>query len=237
LWEIYPCEDKNPDTWPSLKFLTIDSFHNLLLTHSDKVLKKDGFQPENGIWPYRLIRGNNNTGHPGGIAAELTGQILPLTQSMESSSRIMGDCLISAMRKPSTKVAKVSNFRILFSRKIIKNDKEETYKTTSETYNDRSTTMGDIFEKMWQTDTSPVFFLTTSQEDGMKSKYHEFKMFISSEGCEREKPYTQQTFETDTIGSMVNLVGSPLVRVRIECVKKGCNKTRRQLFLSRSEIN
>jgi len=157
---------------------------------------------------------------------------------MESNIRIMGDSLISAMRKPSTKVAKVSNFRILFSRKTIENDKEETYKTMSETYNDESTTMGEIFEKMWQTDTSPVFFLTTSQEDGTKSKSHKFKMFISSEGCEREKPYTQQTFQTETIGSMVNLVGNPLVRVRIECAKKGCNNfTRRQLFSWRPEIN
>jgi len=42
LWEAYLCEDKRPDMWPSLKFLTIDLFHNLPLTHSDKVLKKMG---------------------------------------------------------------------------------------------------------------------------------------------------------------------------------------------------
>jgi len=47
LWEVYLCEDKKPDTWPSFKFLTIDSFHNLPFTHSDKVLKKNEFLPEN----------------------------------------------------------------------------------------------------------------------------------------------------------------------------------------------
>ena len=91
--------------------------------------------------------------------------------------------------------------------------------------------MGGIFEKMWKTDTSPVFFLTFSQEKGMPEKTHEYKMFVSSENCEVEKLYTLQTFEVEKIGNMVNLVGSSLVEVRIECAAKGkSNLVRRQLF-------
>jgi len=117
------------------------------LPPSDKVSKKNVFQPENGIWTYCQIRGNNPTANPGGML-DLSSTLLPLGKSMEASSKYMGDLLIAALRNPDTKVAKLLNFRILFSRKIIENNKEETYKTMSETYNDKDTTMGDIFEKI-----------------------------------------------------------------------------------------
>ena len=94
------------------------------------------------------------------------------------------------------------------------------FDTMSETYTDDDTSMGDIFEKMWTTDTSPVFFLTEAQENGMKNKTHEFRMYVSGENCKVEKLYTQQTFVSEKIGNMVNLVDSALVKVRIECVKK-----------------
>ena len=105
------------------------------------------------------------------------------------------------------------------------------FDTMSETYTDDDTSMGDIFEKMWTTDTSPVFFLTETQENGMKDKSFEFRMYVSGETCKVEKLYTQQTFVNEKLGNMVNLVGSTLVKVRIECVEKGKNNLiRRQLF-------
>ena len=68
----------------------------------------------------------------------------------------------------------------------------------------------------------------------MKNKTHEFRMYVSSENCEVEKLYTQQTFASEKIGNMVNLVDSTLVKVRIECVEKGKNNLiRRQLFSRR----
>lgn len=68
----------------------------------------------------------------------------------------------------------------------------------------------------------------------MREKTHEYKMFVSSEACQVEKLYTQQTFEVEKIGNMMNLVSSSLVEVRIECAEKGKNNLiRRQLFLWR----
>ena len=113
----------------------------------------------------------------------------------------------------------------------VDDDHKIKFETMSETYSDEDTPMGDIFEKMWQTDTSPVFYLTSDQEKGMTEKTYEYKMFVSSEKCDVEKLYTLQTFEVEKIGNMVNLVGSPLVEVRIECAEKGkSNLVRRQLF-------
>ena len=84
---------------------------------------------------------------------------------------------------------------------------------------------------MWTTDTSPVFFLAGDQENGMKNKTHEFRMYVSSENCEVEKLHIEQTFVSEKIGNMVNLVDSALVKVRIECVEKGKNNlVSRQLF-------
>ena len=65
----------------------------------------------------------------------------------------------------------------------------------------------------------------------MKDKSYEFRMYVSGETCKVEKLYTQQTFVNEKLGNMVNLVDSTLVKVRIECVKKGKNNLiRRQLF-------
>ena len=65
----------------------------------------------------------------------------------------------------------------------------------------------------------------------MREKTHEYRMYVSSENNTVEKLYTQQTFAVEKVGNMVNLVGSSLVEVRIECAKKGeSNLVRRQLF-------
>ena len=45
---------------------------------------------------------------------------------------------------------------------------DQVDETMSGTYKDENITMGDIFDNMWTTDTSPVFFLTMDQEDGLK---------------------------------------------------------------------
>ena len=105
----------------------------------------------------------------------------------------------------------------------------------SETYEDGSVTMGDIFDHAWSNDSSQVFLLTEEQEKGMMENTYEYKMFVSSANEKVDNPYTQQTFATENLTSMSNLVDSNLVRVRITCVKKtASNIARRKLFSWRS---
>ena len=232
-WEVYICSDKYPDTWPSVKFLTLPSFSALPIPDCDKQIARGKFPPEDGIWPIRQIDPKNimkGTAGPSTLAETLPS----LGKSMEASSLIMsnGFLVAAALRAPNNKTQD-TKIRVIFTR-VAKGVDDETstkYESMSGTYVDEGTPMGDIFDTMWKTDTSPVFFLTTEQEDGMREKTHEYRMFVSSEMCAAEKLYTQQTFAVEKVGNMTNLVGSSLVEVRIECTKKEeSNLVRRQLF-------
>jgi len=46
----------------------------------------------------------------------------------------------------------------------------QTWETISETYEEPSTTTGEVFDEIWMKDTSPVFLLTEGQEKGLMEK-------------------------------------------------------------------
>ena len=166
---------------------------------------------------------------------DLQGTLLPICKSMETSSKFMGNSFMAGMQKPSGPATRSTKFRarILFLRENSTSD--GIYETMSETYQDPTTLMGEIFDEIWIKDTSPVFLLTEEQEKGLIDKTYEYKMFISSEKCASEKTYTEETFSMESLSNMVNLVDCSLVKVRIGCAMKvSTNVVRRRLFSWRS---
>ena len=235
VWEVFTCTAGVLDTWPTLTFLTLESFKNLPLAPADKAIKRDKFQPENGDMPYRQLTSvgpNSTRGEDRPAGGDLKGTFLPICESMERSSKFMGDAFLAGMQKPTPSTEKF-RARILFMRKTP--DGKHIYETMSETYQDPTTLMGEVFDEIWIKDTSPVFLLSPTQEKGLMEKTHEYKMFVSSERSVIEKPYTEETFSMESLSNMVNLVSSGLVKVRIECAEKcSTNVVRRRLFSWRS---
>lgn len=74
-------------------------------------------------------------------------------------ARLWAFVTAAALQAPrSTKKLDTKN-RIMFTRISKSDDDHKTkFETMSETYLDKNSPMGDFFEKMWMTNTSPVFF-------------------------------------------------------------------------------
>ena len=158
--------------------------------------------------------------------------MLPILQSIENGSKYMGESIVAALGTNNNggniiTPPKKTKLRVLFTR--------DGHETMSETYEDGSVTMGEIFDHAWANDSSQVFLLTKEQEVGMIANTYEYRMFVSSVNKTAENPYTQQTFATENLSSMSHLVDSNLVRVKISCTKKtASNIARRKLFSWRS---
>jgi len=96
IWDVYLCDVNVPLSWPTKKYLTLESFQVLPLYHKDKELSKGVFPPVNGVWPYKQI----DTNAPQSRAAnEQATSMLPIIQSIENGSKYMGESMVAALGK------------------------------------------------------------------------------------------------------------------------------------------
>jgi len=206
VWEVYTYTPGDIDSWPTLNFLTLESFKNLPLNPSDKSIEKNKFQPENGDMPYRQITtAGPNTSQGGGGGAQWTTTCKePSCLSARAWSLAANTWVTRSWqvcKKPSKLPTSPNKFcaKVLFLRVNVTNT--QSFETMSGTYQDPATTMGQVFDEIWIKDTSPVFLLTEEQEKGLMEKKFKYKMYISSEKCATEKPYTEKKnfFPGDTI--------------------------------------
>jgi len=189
-WDVYICNDKYLDTWPSVKFLTIPAFNALPIPEYDKAITRDKFLPENGIWPYRQIDPQNSAAGVGGVV--IIADTLPfLGKAMEASSQIMSDGFVAAAAlqasRPRSDKKSGTKTRVVFTKLSKADDDHKTkFETMLETYLDEDMPMGNIFEKMWRTDTSPVFSDngTRKRDEGKNARIQDVRFKRSMPGGE-----------------------------------------------------